>query len=312
MDDYLMTCLIKFLYLSVPKAPYMESPENIDLLFREAVAAIDAGDVNTLDRLLTAHPWLVGERLTHPGAWLRDKIGKALDGFFRQPYLLWFVAEDPVLHGRLPANIAEVAGRIIEKARREEVPSLQEQLDYTLLLVGWSRIAQDGGVQIALIDVLIDAGATPNGVPNNALVNGHLAAAEHLIRRGAPLTLASALCLGYWEAVPALAQTASKEQRQFSLILTALNGRAEALTKLIGYGVDINARCGDLYPHGSALHHAASSGSLEAVKVLVEAGADLNDKDTLWNGTPLGWAEYGEKTAVADYLRGQSERQRSS
>jgi peptide-methionine (S)-S-oxide reductase len=34
------------------------------------------------------------------------------------------------------------------------------------------------------------------------------------------------------------------------------------------------------------------SGSLEAVKVVVEAGADLNAKDTAWNGTPLEWAEY--------------------
>jgi hypothetical protein len=41
---------------------------------------------------------------------------------------------------------------------------------------------------------------------------------------------------------------------------------------------------------------------------LVEAGADLNDKDTLWNATPLGWAEYGGKTAVAEYLRGKMER----
>jgi hypothetical protein len=286
----------------------MLNPDNTDALFQQAVAAIDAGDTDALDQLLTDHPWLVSQRLETPGPWLQDKIGKALDGFFRHPYLLWFVAEDPVLHNRLPANIADLAGLIIEKAKHAQVSSLQQQLDYTLLLVAWSGVAKKCGVQIQLIDTLIDAGASPNGIPNNALVNGNFEAAEEAVRRGAPHTLASALCLGHWGAVPALAKAASNDQKQFSLILTALNGRAEALTKLIGYGVDINAHCDDLYPHGCALHHAACSGSLEAVKVLVEAGADLNEKDRLWNATPLGWAEYCGKTAIAEYLHSKNAR----
>jgi len=28
------------------------------------------------------------------------------------------------------------------------------------------------------------------------------------------------------------------------------------------------------------------------VKLLVEAGANLDAPDTAWNGTPLGWAQY--------------------
>jgi len=72
-----------------------DSP-SLDAHFRDAVAAIDAGDVETLNRLLTEHPALPGERLESPGAWLRDTVGDALDGFFKRPYLLWFVAEDPV------------------------------------------------------------------------------------------------------------------------------------------------------------------------------------------------------------------------
>jgi hypothetical protein len=34
------------------------------------------------------------------------------------------------------------------------------------------------------------------------------------------------------------------------------------------------------------------SGALEAVKVLVDAGASLNVKDSAWGATPLGWAQY--------------------
>ncbi len=46
---------------------------------------------------------------------------------------------------------------------------------------------------------------------------------------------------------------------------------------------------------GTALHHAVWSGSLDAVSVLVEAGADLNRRDTIYDATPLGWAKYGEQ-----------------
>ena len=171
---------------------------SLDSLFREAVAAIDAGDLAALERLLTAHPELVRERLAAPGAWLRDQVGDALDGFFREPYLLWFVAEDPVRTGRLAANIAEMARTIVDAAQRAGAQSLQEQLDHALRLVSWSWIARDCGVQIALIDALADAGAALDGNPNNALVNGHFVAARHLIERGAPLTLAAAVCLDLW------------------------------------------------------------------------------------------------------------------
>lgn len=60
------------------------------------------------------------------------------------------------------------------------------------------------------------------------------------------------------------------------------------LAKVIELGVDLNAPCADLYSHATALHHAVSSGSLEAVKVLVEAGASLDTKDSVYGGTPLG------------------------
>jgi peptide-methionine (S)-S-oxide reductase len=115
---------------------------SLDALFRAAVSAIDAGDVPELERLIAANPALVLERLALPGAWLRDTIGHALDGFFQRPYLLWFVAEDPVRHGKLPANIAAVTRAIIEAARRAGAPNLQEQLDYALTLVSWSWIAR--------------------------------------------------------------------------------------------------------------------------------------------------------------------------
>jgi peptide-methionine (S)-S-oxide reductase len=234
---------------------------------------------------------------------LRDKVGSALDGFFQRPYLLWFVAEDPVRNGRLPGNIADVTGVIVRAAEREGVETLREQIDYALRLVSWSWIARDCHVQIALIDVLIDAGAALDKNAENALVNGNFAAAEHLVARGAPVSLATALCLGRWDDVRRLGPTASAEDKQFGLVLAALRGRTDALTKVIDLGIDLNVPCASLYSHATALHHAVYSGSLDAVKVLVEAGADLDAKDTIYEGTPLGWAEYGKQVEIAEFLR---------
>jgi peptide-methionine (S)-S-oxide reductase len=296
----------------------------LDQLFQQAVAAIDAGDVGELQRLLTAHPQLARERLASPGAWLRDKVGgKALDGgFFSEPYLLWFVAEDPVRNGKLPPNIAAIADTIIRAARYQGPPNFQEQLDYALSLVCWSWIARQCDVQIALTDVLIDAGASPDGNPENALVNGNVAAAEHLVARGATLTLATALILGRWDDASRLAQSATDRQRRFALVLGALNGRADALQRLISLGgVDVNRPSEDLYSHGTPLHHAVCSGAPDAVKVLVEAGADQGAKDKLWDGTPLDWAEHYISNAnpndpakrypeIADLLRASAARQK--
>jgi hypothetical protein len=287
--------------------------EPLDPLFAQAVAAIDTGDVATLEHLITAHPRLLSERLDAPGAWLRDQVGNALDGFFNRPYLLWFVAEDPVRNGRLPENIAQVTRTIIQAAQRAGVERLGEQLDYTLRLVSWSWIARECGVQIELIDALVDAGASPDGMSDSALVNGSIDAAAHLVARGAVLTLATALFLERWDDVAQLARTASPRDMQFAFVLAALNGKAGALRRLIDLGVNVDGRSADLYSHATPLHHAVCSGSLEAVRTLVDAGASLDPRDTAWNGTPLGWAEhylgesarderkqYGE---IATYLR---------
>ena len=278
----------------------LDDTASLDACFRKAVATIDAGDIGELERLITAAPTLVRERLASPGAWLRDKVGGALDGFFQRPYLLWFVAEDPVRNGTLPENIPTVARAIIDATRRESEANLQEQLDYALTLVSWSWIARQHGVQLDLIDVLVDAGAAFDGNQNNALVNGNFAAAEHLVKRGANLTLEVALCLGWWDEVERLLPTVSDNEKQFAFVLSALHGRADALRWLIPIGADLNAPSAGLYSHGTPLHHAVSSGSLEAVKVLVEAGANVNVKDTAWGGTPLGWAQHylGEGQAV--------------
>ena len=197
----------------------------------------------------------------------------------------------------LVATVEDLAGRSVG------FRSLQEQLDTALRLVSWSWIARECGVQIALIDVLADAGAALDGNPDNALVNGNREAAAHMVERGAKLTLGTALCLERWEDVGRLMEDVGDREKQFALVLAALNGRAEALRRILPLGVELNAPSPDLYSHATALHHAVWSGSLDAVRVLVDAGADLAAKDEAWHGTPLNWAEHSENEEIASYLR---------
>ncbi len=117
----------------------MQRADKIDAAFRTAITALDAGDTHTLSRLLHDAPASASARLEHPGPWLLNALGGTSPGFFERPHLLWFVVQDPVRNGTLPAKIAEVAQVIIAAIRGHAAHSLQEQLDYCLRLVSWSH-----------------------------------------------------------------------------------------------------------------------------------------------------------------------------
>ena len=249
--------------------------------FGTAVAAIDAGDVAALERVLAKRPELVHERR------------EGGEGYFARPYLLWFVGENPVRNGRLPANIADVTRTLIGAGA--------SQVDSTLMLVSSGRVARESGVQRELIDVLVGAGANPDAAMLAALAHHELDAAERLLERGATLTLLAAICTGRDAAT--LLDTASAEERQLAFAGAALYGNATMLAALLERGVDVNAFSPEgMHPHAIALHHAVASGSPDAVQVLVESGASLVIRDRIYSGTPLEWAEYLEQTDIAVYL----------
>ena len=269
--------------------------EIADPLFRRALSALDAGDVTELESLLTEHPALVRDRLD------------AGEGYFRQPYLLWFVAENPVRNDRLPKNIGEVTRAILRAAKRDSRDNFPEQVDYALALVSSGRVARECGVQLELIDALTDAGADPDEAVLPALAHRERDALERLLDRGATLTLSLAVATGRRDDVTRLARAAGVEERQLALTAAALYGDAESLAALVPLGVDLGAYSpAGLHPHATALHHAVDSGSLDAVEVLVEAGAPLDPKDRVYDGTPLDWAEYLGRREIAAYLRRQS------
>jgi Ankyrin repeats (3 copies) len=125
------------------------------------------------------------------------------------------------------------------------------------------------------------------GSADAAVFNRNYAAAEHLLQRGAPLTLATALVLGRWEDVTRVARTATARDKQNAFVLAALHGKAEGLRRMIDLGVDVNAVSVDIYSHATPLHHAVCSGYLDAVKVLVEAAIRARFVRALLGALPI-------------------------
>lgn len=261
----------------------MNNSDSKDPVFREAVEAIDTGNLASLQNLLEKNPQLISERLDSPD-----------EGYFKYPYLLWFVADNPIRHEKLPANIIAVTKMLIDAARKNAADSFQQQIEYTLGLVATGRIPGESGVQNEWIDLLIDNGAAPgNGI--GALAHGNIDAAKHLIKRGGKLTLATAVGLDLEDDVFRLASGATKTDLEVALMMAAFFGKSKMISFLIESGVDVNAyidSSSGFHSHATALHQAVFSGSLEAVKILADAGADLNTKDRIYNGTALTWAIY--------------------
>lgn len=264
----------------------------LDPVFAEAVALLDRGDVAALEPLLAEHPRLVAER------------APCGEGYFHRPYLLWFVAQNPVRGDRVPTSAPDVVRAIVAAARRTGVPTLREQLDGTLALVASGRVAREWGQQVPLIDMLVDEGADPAAGLRSALAHRERAAAARLLERGAPLTLLAAACLGRPEDVARLVTGALQAERLEALVGASIHGRAEAVRILTAAGVDPNAFGAEgFHAHATALHQAVDGGSLDTVRALVEAGADPRIRDRAFRGNALDWAVYFHRDDIARYLR---------
>jgi ankyrin repeat protein len=169
--------------------------------------------------------------------------------------------------------------------------------------------------------------ATPLGVAFRALIEQSewtpneysVEIAALLIGAGARIepakpTLAAALCLGLTNDAARLAREASADDLRKALGAAAFYGKTAAIARLIEMGVDVNVCNTGIHPNATPLHNAVCSGALGAVRMLVEAGAKVDARDTAYQATPLTWAEYYAReekhagsakqyAAIAAYLR---------
>jgi Ankyrin repeats (3 copies) len=273
--------------LSRPHHERIDDPE-----FRCAVDLLDAGDVSGLRQHLQQHPDLVHQHVTFEGA-----------NYFHNPTLLEFIAENPVRHGTLPPNILAVAKIILEAG-----PSIAARNE-ALMLVATGRVPRECGVQIALIDLLCDAGAAPNTAAHQAAIHNEPASLHALIRRGAAIDLPIAAAIGRVDAFASLLPAASSQERHLAFALASQYGHVEVVRLLLDAGESLD-RYNPVggHAHSTPLHQAAARGLLQLAQLLVERGARLDMRDILWNATPADWARHEGHPELEAYLRVQPSR----
>jgi hypothetical protein len=260
-----------------------------DPLFRQALDFLDRGDVARLRVLLIQHPALISQRVAFEG-----------ENYFRNPTLLEFVAENPVRRGTLPPNIVEIATLLLDAGAKHDFPALNE----TLALVSSGCVAREGNLQLPLIDVLCRYGADPNLALAVALPHAEFDAVHALLRNGARLDLPAAAALGRLDDSRRLLPAATPQDRHRALALASQFGHAPVVALLLDSGEDPNRyNPAGTHSHSTPLHQAAAGSHLDVVRLLVERGAVLDLKDTLWQGTPADWAKHEGHSDIERYLR---------
>jgi Ankyrin repeats (3 copies) len=93
--------------------------------------------------------------------------------------------------------------------------------------------------------------------------------------------------VGWLHRLPA--RDVSQDVLDEALVHAAQNERPETVTWLLDHGADPNA---GPYQGCGALHLASAFGALESVRVLLDAGADIDRTNDFNGDNALGWVEY--------------------
>lgn len=262
--------------------------------FEDAADAIIAGDTGTLSALLTDHPELVRQRSTRA----------------HEAPLLHYVAANGVEDYRQisPPNAAEVACVLLDAGAEVDATSKAYGGGYTALgLVATSTPPRRAGVQIPVIDLLLERGAAIDGARpgrsyvRDALANGCPEAARALADRGARIPdIVAAAGVGRLDLVERLAPGAEERELEKALIAAASSPYGyDVVVHLLGLGVDPAASTA-----WTALHGATGSADLRTIDLLIRRGAPLETRN-MYGGTILGqalwFAYHGDPKMIREY-----------
>jgi ankyrin repeat protein len=257
--------------------------------FEAAADAIVSGDSAKLEKLLQEHPALVRARSTRA----------------HRSTLLHYVSANGVedFRQKTPKNVVEIAELLLAAGSNVNAESdAYGGRSTTLGLTATSCHPENAGVQIPLMQVLIDHGAFLDGsegrsIVNLCLQNGRGQAADFLGSRGARLDLEGAAGVGRVDRVKnfftkngELKSPATRQQMEDGFAWACQFGRTAVAHFLLQQGLEVDTK---LRHHGqTGLHWAAYGGYSETVKLLLERGSPIDATDDAFHGTPLDWALY--------------------
>jgi hypothetical protein len=312
LDDARLTIARYYDFRDWPSlAAYVEavSQEGPVFEFESAVEAVVNGDLAALEDALRRDPALVRARSSRV-CFFDPPVHRAT--------LLHYVAANGVeaYRQKTPPNAVEIASTLLQAGAEPDALADMYGVECTTmtLLVSSSHPA-DAGVQVPLIELLLSFGAAIEGRGTRkwggplftALAFGMSDAAKALAKRGARIDLPAAAGLGLVGDAALLFPSADVEERHRALSLAAQQGHAEIVRLLLDAGEDPNRYNPESnHAHCTPLHQAVLGGHETVVRLLVERGARLDIRDTIWHGTPLGWALHGggkEKAEMAECLR---------
>ena len=255
-------------------------------IFQNAVQALDAGDVDGLEKLLDEHPWLIRYQC---------RKGEVYEeGYFAGATLLNHIAGNPN-RCPIPGNIVDITRLLLSRGARDE-PSRPR---YTIGLLLTSKQASEAGVALPLIDLLIATNGVEIDLTDPSILDGPLgnhapATALELIRRGAKINIRHAAALGRLDLVKELVNGVdAKIQLEEAFINACKHGHNEICEFLLDEGVDPAAQANS---GQTGFHYAAHSGQLKTVKLLIERKAPLEVLN-MYGGTVLGqalWSAFNE------------------
>lgn len=285
----------------------MADPDAPAARFEAAVECVVTGDLEGLRARLAADP-----ALTHAGSARVTHF----DPPVHRATLLHYVAANGVegYRQRSPGNAAAITRTLLEAgAEPDALADLYGGACTTMSLLVSSDHPARAGVQIALIDLLVDFGASveAQGQGNwtsplmTALTFGFRDAAEALVRRGARVdTAAKAAGLDRLADLDRRLPAATADDRHRALAVAAQLGHAAVVERLLDAGEDPNRfNPNGAHAHATPLHHAALGGHLDVVRLLVAHGARTDLEDTIYRSTPLGWALHAGREDIAAFLR---------
>ena len=277
--------------------------------FESAVEAVVNGDLAALEGALRRDPTLVRAR--------SERVC-CFDPPVHRATLLHYVAANGVeaYRQKTLANAVEIARALLTAgAEPDAVADMYGTECTTMSMLVSSSHPAEAGLQVPLLELLLDFGAAIEGRDSRkwgtplftALTFGMADAAEALSKRGALVELATAAGLGRADDAARMLPSADADERRRALSLAAQHGHADIVRLLLDAGERPDRYNPESnHPHCTPLHQAVLGGHEQVVRLLIERGARLDIRDTIWDGTPLGWALHGggkARSRMADCLR---------